>query len=63
MKLDRKEKEIPASPERGKWKSVRNLYEEKTRAYAVATVKKAARMNFRISRRDMIALKFKAFEV
>ena len=64
MKLDRSEKEILASLERGEWKSVKNLHEEikKARAYAVATAKKDARMNLRISRRDMIALKSKALE-
>ena len=64
MKLDRKEKEILASLERGEWKSVKNLHEEikKARAAVVATAKKDARMNLRISRRDMIALKSKALK-
>jgi predicted DNA binding CopG/RHH family protein len=64
MKLDKAEKDILASLERGEWKSVKNLHEEikKARAYAVATAKKDARMNLRISRRDMIALKSKALE-
>ncbi|MCX5898885.1 MAG: antitoxin [Proteobacteria bacterium] len=53
-----------ASLERGEWKSVKNLHEEikKARAAAVATAKKDARMNLRISRRDMIALKSKALK-
>lgn len=64
MKPDRKEKEMLASLERGEWKSVKNLHEEikKARAAAVATAKKDARMNLRISRRDMIALKSKALK-
>jgi predicted DNA binding CopG/RHH family protein len=64
MKLDRAEKDILASLERGEWKSVKNLHQEikKARAYAVATAKKDARMNLRISHRDMIALKSKALE-
>jgi predicted DNA binding CopG/RHH family protein len=64
VKPDRKEKEMIASLERGEWKSVKNLHEEikKARAAAVATAKKDARMNLRISRRDMIALKSKALK-
>jgi predicted DNA binding CopG/RHH family protein len=64
VKPDRKEKEMLASLERGEWKSVKNLHEEikKARAAAVATAKKDARMNLRISRRDMIALKSKALK-
>jgi len=64
VKLDRKETEILASLERGAWKSVKNLHEEikKARTAAVATAKKDARMNLRISRRDMIALKSKALK-
>jgi len=59
MKLDKQEQEILESVERGEWKSVKNLKEEikKARAQAVATAKKDARMNLRLSRRDMIALK------
>ena len=59
MKIDKQEQEILESLERGEWKSVKNLKEErkKARAQAVATAKKDARMNLRLSRRDMIALK------
>ena len=64
MKLDKQEQEILESLERGEWKSVKNLKEEikKARAQAVATAKKDARMNLRLSRRDIIALKSKALE-
>lgn len=64
MKLDKQEQEILESLERGEWKSVKNLKEEikKARAQAVATAKKDARMNLRLSRRDMIALKSRALE-
>ena len=64
MKLDKQEQEILESVERGEWKSVKNLKEEikKARAQAVATAKKDARMNLRLSRRDMIALKSRALE-
>jgi len=64
MKLDKKEQAILESLERGEWKSVKNLKEEikKARAQAVATAKKDARMNLRLSRRDMIALKSRALE-
>ena len=64
MKLDKQEQEILESLERGEWKSVNNLKAEikKARAQAVATAKKDARMNLRLSRRDMIALKSRALE-
>jgi predicted DNA binding CopG/RHH family protein len=64
MKLDKQEQEILESLERGEWKSVKNLKEEikKARAQAIATAKKDARMNLRLSRRDIIALKSKALE-
>ena len=64
MKLDKQEQAILKSLERGEWKSVKNLKEEikKARAQAVATAKKDARMNLRLSRRDMIALKSRALE-
>ncbi len=64
MKLDKQEQEIFESLERGEWKSVKNLKEEikKARAQAIATAKKDARMNLRLSRRDIIALKSKALE-
>jgi predicted DNA binding CopG/RHH family protein len=63
-KLDKREQEILESLERGEWKSVKNLKEEikKARAQAIATAKKDARMNLRLSRRDIIALKSKALE-
>jgi predicted DNA binding CopG/RHH family protein len=64
MKLDKQEQAILESLERGEWKSVKNLKEEikMARAQAVATAKKDARMNLRLSRRDMIALKSRALE-
>jgi predicted DNA binding CopG/RHH family protein len=64
MKLDKQEQAILESLERGEWKSVKNLKQEikKVRAHAVATAKKDARMNLRLSRRDMIALKSRALE-
>ena len=64
MKLDKQEQEILESLERDEWKSVKNLKEEikKARAQAIATAKKDARMNLRLSRRDIIALKSKALE-
>jgi len=59
MKLDKQEQAILESLEHGEWKSVKNLKEEikKARAQAVATANKDARMNLRLSRRDIIALK------
>jgi predicted DNA binding CopG/RHH family protein len=51
IKLDKKEKDILDSYERGEWKSVKNLEEEieKHRGYARQTLKKDKRVNIRIS--------------
>ena len=51
IKLDKEEKDILDSYERGEWKSVKNLEEEieKHRGYARQTLKKDKRVNIRIS--------------
>jgi len=62
--LDKEEQELSESVERGEWRSVPNLKEEimKAKEYARATFAKNQRMNLRISKRDLDALKVKALE-
>ena len=54
-KLDKEEKEILESFERGEWESVPNLEERKAelKEYAQATIRKDKRVNIRISQRDL----------
>jgi len=53
--LDKEEKELLDSVDKGEWKSVDNLAERKTviKGYARATVRKDKRVNIRISERDL----------
>ena len=62
--LDKEEQELSESVERGEWRSVPNLKEEimKAKEYARATFAKNQRMNIRISKKDLDALKIKALE-
>ena len=62
--LDQEEKQIFESVERGEWKSVENLEEEirAARESARATHSKDQRMNIRISKKDLNALRVKALE-
>ena len=64
MKLNREERELLDSIESGEWKSIPDLDEEleRSRAIARATGTKDERMNIRMSRRDMLALKARALE-
>lgn len=64
MKLDKEEKELLKSIENGEWRSIDNLDKEieKARAIARATGTKDERMNIRMNRRDMMALKTRALE-
>lgn len=63
-KLDRKEKELLGSVERGEWKSVRRVKGEARRyqEYAEATFKKDRRVNIRISNKDLEAIQKRALE-
>ena len=63
-KLDRKEKELLESVERGEWKPVRRLKSEAKRykSYAEATFKKDKRVNIRISNKDLEAIQKRALE-
>jgi predicted DNA binding CopG/RHH family protein len=62
--LDKEEQALSKSIEKGEWKSVADLEEErkKSKEYAKATFAKNQRMNIRIAQRDLDALKIKALE-
>jgi predicted DNA binding CopG/RHH family protein len=64
MKFDEKEKKLIESIEKGEWKSITNLQKEieKSKQIAKATLRKDQRMNIRISKRDLNALKIRAIE-
>ena len=64
MILDKEERKLLKSIEDGEWRSIGNLDEEieKARAIARATGAKNERMNIRMNRRDMMALKTRALE-
>ena len=64
-KLDNEEQELINSIESGEWVSVDNLQEEikKHRQIAKNTLKKDARINIRISSRDLNLIKAKAAEL
>ena len=64
MKLDAGEKEILDSVEKGAWRPVRGLKEEKKRymSYAASTFRKDRRVNIRISGKDLDALQKRALE-
>jgi len=64
MKLNDAEKELIDSIEKGEWRSVANLQKEidKSKEIAKATMIKDQRMNIRIAKRDLDALKVKALE-
>ena len=64
IKLDKEEKDLLDSFERGEWKSVKNLKEEieKHRKYARQTLKKDKRVNIRISSMVLEELQTRAVE-
>jgi predicted DNA binding CopG/RHH family protein len=64
LKIDKEEKELLDSYERGEWKSVKNLKEEikKHRGYARQTLKKDRRVNIRISSMVLDELQTRAVE-
>jgi predicted DNA binding CopG/RHH family protein len=63
-KLDKKEKELLESVEKGEWKTVARIKSERNRyrKYAEATFKKDRRINIRISSKDLIAIQKRALE-
>jgi predicted DNA binding CopG/RHH family protein len=64
MKFDDEEKKLIESIEKGEWKSIANIQKEieKSKRIARATLRKDQRMNIRISKRDLNALKIRAIE-
>jgi predicted DNA binding CopG/RHH family protein len=64
MKLDKSEKELRDSVERGEWKSSTKTKKDTQRfqEYARATFKKDRRINIRISSRDLVAIQKRALE-
>ena len=64
MKLDKDEKELLQSVERGEWKSIGNFKREakKVREAARATLRKDKRVNIRMTERDLLRFKKKAAE-
>lgn len=67
MKLDPYEQELYDSMERGEWKSVGNIEEEKKRLaqiakYMLESRKKEARVNIRVNSKDLSNIKEKANE-
>jgi len=63
-KLNKEEKELLESVEKGEWKSVVRLKSERSRyrQYAEATFKKDRRINIRISSKDLMAIQKRALE-
>ena len=63
-KLDPKEKDIADSIERGEWRSVPRLKDERKRyaRYAAATFRKDRRVNIRMSGKDLEAIQKRALE-
>jgi predicted DNA binding CopG/RHH family protein len=64
MKLEKKERELKESVERGEWKDVRKSRKEAARYqdYAKGTFRKDRRVNIRISEKDLVNLKKRAIE-
>ena len=64
LELDKEEKELLDSYERGEWKSIKNLKEEieKHRGYARQTLRKDKRVNIRISSMVLDELQTRAVE-
>ena len=63
-KLDREERDLKDSFERGEWRSIkeREAAIRRCRGYARATFKKDRRVNIRISGKDLEALQIRAIE-
>lgn len=63
-KLNREERELLTSVERGEWRSAKNLERERARyrGYARAMFKKDRRINIRLSTKDLEALQMLAIQ-
>lgn len=62
IKLDKEEKALSDSFDKGEWKSVKNIKQERAFAKRVAknTLQKDARINIRLSSTDLLRIKQKA---
>ncbi len=62
--LDPQEQNLLDSYERGEWRSIKNVAEERSRLVEVArdTSRKDSRINIRLSSRDLDEIRKKAFE-
>jgi predicted DNA binding CopG/RHH family protein len=64
VKLDREEKELLRSVERGEWRTIPDFEREKERyrRMAIATLRKDKRINIRIAEMDLLLLQKRALE-
>ncbi|MDP2365739.1 MAG: antitoxin [Ignavibacteria bacterium] len=64
MKLDKEEKELLKSYEKGEWKSIKDFEKKKLeyQSYAKNTAAKNKRINIRLTERDLANLKAKSLE-
>jgi len=64
MKLNKEEREILRSVEKGRWRSVHGVKKEiqRYREYAHATVRKDKRVNIRMSEKDLVRFQKEALE-
>jgi predicted DNA binding CopG/RHH family protein len=64
MKLNKEEKKILETVEKGHWRSVRGVKKEirRYRDYARATVRKDKRVNIRMSEKDLVRFQKEAIE-
>ena len=64
IKMDKEEKELVDSIEKGNWKRIANFEKEKYRYQEIAraTIRKDKRVNIRISQKDLETLHVKALQ-
>ena len=64
MRLNKEEKELLESVERGEWKTIPNFEEEAKRyqEYARATFRKDKRVNIQISEKDLASIQKRAIQ-
>jgi predicted DNA binding CopG/RHH family protein len=64
IRLDKEEKELVDSVEKGNWKRISNFEKEKSRYQEIAraTIRKDKRVNIRISQKDLESLQIKALQ-
>ena len=62
--LDQEEKDLVESVERGEWKPIKNISQEKEKAMIAArnTLKKDKRINLRLTQKDYYQIQIKAIE-